>query len=175
MNMDNFEHKAKNLFEHYQPESENDQIWNHIEPHLKKKKKRRFIIWFFVGAGLDRFNRLARLSSGTPTAAGPRGRMGSFDRARAAGPVRARHYGATDAPEPAASEAHEVPRVGFTYYFGRAVLVPLARLFYRPRIEGRRNIPRTGKVILASNHLSFIDSLIIPMFAPRRTPPCLTA
>ena len=75
--------------------------------------------------------------------------------------------GATDAPEPAASEAHEVPRVGFTYYFGRAVLVPLARLFYRPRIEGRRNIPRTGKVILASNHLSFIDSLIIPMFAPR--------
>ena len=43
MNMDNFEHKAKNLFEHYQPESENDQIWNHIEPHLKKKKKRRFI------------------------------------------------------------------------------------------------------------------------------------
>ena len=42
--------------------------------------------------------------------------------------------GATDAPEPAASEAHEVPRVGFTYYFGRAVLVPLARLFYRPRI-----------------------------------------
>lgn len=52
MNMDNFEHKAKNLFEHYQPESENDQIWNHIEPHLKKKKKRRFIIWFFVGAGL---------------------------------------------------------------------------------------------------------------------------
>ncbi|MBN8681091.1 MAG: hypothetical protein J0L99_00490 [Chitinophagales bacterium] len=52
MNMDNFEHKAKNLFEHYQPESENDQIWNNIEPHLKKKKKRRFIIWFFVGAGL---------------------------------------------------------------------------------------------------------------------------
>lgn len=57
--------------------------------------------------------------------------------------------------------------VGFTYYFGKAILVPLARVLYRPRIEGRGNIPRTGKVILASNHLSFIDSLAIPMFAPR--------
>ena len=73
-----------------------------------------------------------------------------------------------DAP----NEGHDDPRdtvspVGFTYYFGKAVLVPLARVFYRPRIEGRSNIPRTGKVILASNHLSFIDSLVIPMFAPR--------
>ena len=52
MNMDNFEQKTKNLFEQYRPETDNDQIWNNIEPHLKKKKKRRFIIWFFVGAGL---------------------------------------------------------------------------------------------------------------------------
>lgn len=63
--------------------------------------------------------------------------------------------------------ADEVAKVGFTYYLGRGVMVPLARLLYRPRIEGRRNIPRSGPVIVASNHLSFIDSLIIPMFAPR--------
>jgi len=75
---------------------------------------------------------------------------------------------APEAPEPEASPpAAEVAPVGFTYYFGRGVLVPLTRLIYRPRIEGRGNIPRTGKVILASNHLSFIDSLIIPMFSPR--------
>ncbi len=75
---------------------------------------------------------------------------------------------APDAPEPSASpSSDEVSGVGFTYYFGRAVLVPLTRLIYRPRIEGRGNIPRKGKVIFASNHLSFIDSLIIPMFAPR--------
>ncbi|MFV0375558.1 lysophospholipid acyltransferase family protein, partial [Microbacterium sp.] len=42
-----------------------------------------------------------------------------------------------------------------------------ARLAYRPHIEGRRNIPRDGPVILASNHLSFIDSFVIPTFAPR--------
>ena len=75
---------------------------------------------------------------------------------------------APDAPEPSASpSSDEVSGVGFTYYFGRAVLVPLTRLIYRPRIEGRGNIPRKGTVIFASNHLSFIDSLIIPMFAPR--------
>lgn len=82
------------------------------------------------------------------------------------------HGGASEAPERAATTDAEpdesgVAPVGFTYYFGRAVLVPLTRLIYRPRIEGRANIPRTGKVVFASNHLSFIDSLIIPMFAPR--------
>lgn len=79
--------------------------------------------------------------------------------------------GAPEAPEPPAapeaSEATDVAGVGFTYYVGRGVLVPLARLIYRPRIEGRKNIPRKGPVIVASNHLSFIDSLIIPMFSPR--------
>ncbi len=82
---------------------------------------------------------------------------------------------APDAPEPARaaddaperSDSSEVAPVGFTYFFGRAVLVPLTRLIYRPRIEGKANIPRKGKVIFASNHLSFIDSLVIPMFSPR--------
>ncbi|MFT4052286.1 MAG: lysophospholipid acyltransferase family protein [Microbacterium sp.] len=57
--------------------------------------------------------------------------------------------------------------MGTAYYVTRGVLIPLARLIYRPRVEGRGNIPRTGKIIFASNHLSFIDSILIPMFAPR--------
>jgi 1-acyl-sn-glycerol-3-phosphate acyltransferase len=40
-------------------------------------------------------------------------------------------------------------------------------MIYRPRIEGRANVPRTGPVIFASNHLSFIDSIAIPVAAPR--------
>lgn len=71
-------------------------------------------------------------------------------------------------PDPEPTErAPEIEGVGFTYFLGRGVLGPLARLLYRPRIEGRENVPRTGAVILASNHLSFIDSFIIPTFAPR--------
>jgi 1-acyl-sn-glycerol-3-phosphate acyltransferase len=43
----------------------------------------------------------------------------------------------------------------------------LARLVYRPIIEGRDNVPKHGAVIIASNHLSFIDSVVIPIVAPR--------
>ena len=36
------------------------------------------------------------------------------------------------------------------------------------RTEGREHLPATGPVILASNHLSFIDSVVIRLAAPRR-------
>lgn len=57
--------------------------------------------------------------------------------------------------------------MGLTYFVGRMVLRPLARLVYRPHIEGKANVPRSGPVIFASNHLSFLDSIAIPVTAPR--------
>src|SRR5689334_8698063 len=48
------------------------------------------------------------------------------------------------------------------------VVSPLARMVYRPTVEGLENIPGTGPVILAANHLSFVDSMIIPIVVPRR-------
>ncbi len=36
------------------------------------------------------------------------------------------------------------------------------------RVEGREHVPALGPVILASNHLSFIDSVVIRLAAPRR-------
>ncbi|GAA2989884.1 1-acyl-sn-glycerol-3-phosphate acyltransferase [Microbacterium terrae] len=53
------------------------------------------------------------------------------------------------------------------YALGRGLITPLARVIYRPRIEGKAGVPRTGPVIFASNHLSFIDSIAIPVAAPR--------
>lgn len=53
------------------------------------------------------------------------------------------------------------------YAVGRLLIAPLARLVARPRIEGRENVPQDGPVIFASNHLSFIDSIAIPVAAPR--------
>ncbi|MFT4082513.1 MAG: lysophospholipid acyltransferase family protein [Nocardioides sp.] len=44
---------------------------------------------------------------------------------------------------------------------------PLLRAAWRPTVTGRENVPRTGGVILASNHLSFADSVVIPSTAPR--------
>jgi 1-acyl-sn-glycerol-3-phosphate acyltransferase len=59
------------------------------------------------------------------------------------------------------------PSVALVYAMGRFLLTPLARVLYRPHITGREHVPRTGPVIFASNHLSFIDSIAIPVAAPR--------
>jgi 1-acyl-sn-glycerol-3-phosphate acyltransferase len=48
------------------------------------------------------------------------------------------------------------------------LLGPLLRLIYRPKAIGLENIPETGPVILAANHLSFIDSLFIPLLVRRQ-------
>lgn len=76
----------------------------------------------------------------------------------------------TPAPDAASAdpaEAEEIAGVGLTYFVGRYLGGLLVRMIYRPRIEGRQHMPRKGPIILASNHLSFIDSFVIPMFAPR--------
>jgi 1-acyl-sn-glycerol-3-phosphate acyltransferase len=54
-----------------------------------------------------------------------------------------------------------------SYALLRLVLRALMRL-WRVRVEGLENVPRSGGVLLASNHLSFIDSLLIPVVVPRR-------
>lgn len=73
-----------------------------------------------------------------------------------------------DADEPIAPAPDQaVTRMGATYFLGRFVLTPLARVLYRPHLEGRSLVPRTGPVIFASNHLSFLDSIAIPVSAPR--------
>ena len=57
---------------------------------------------------------------------------------------------------------------GVVYLIARFVLRPLFLLALRPTVVGRQNVPTTGPFIIASNHLSFIDSMVIPLMAPRR-------
>ena len=54
------------------------------------------------------------------------------------------------------------------YWVLKAVLTPLLRFFYRVRVEGAENLPGEGPVILASNHLSFSDSIFLPLVMRRR-------
>ena len=54
------------------------------------------------------------------------------------------------------------------YGFSRTSLRGFAKVVWRPNVVGLDNVPDSGPVILASNHLSFIDSVMIPMVAPRR-------
>ncbi|MGC7093589.1 lysophospholipid acyltransferase family protein [Amycolatopsis lurida] len=44
----------------------------------------------------------------------------------------------------------------------------LFRLVFRPVVRGHEHLPRTGPVILASNHLSFIDSVVLQLVTRRQ-------
>ena len=54
------------------------------------------------------------------------------------------------------------------YTVMHSVVPPLARAVWRPTVRGLENVPKTGPVILASNHLSFVDSVVIPCVVPRK-------
>ncbi|WP_407320014.1 lysophospholipid acyltransferase family protein [Isoptericola halotolerans] len=54
-----------------------------------------------------------------------------------------------------------------TYRILKLVLSLLVYVFLRPQVSGLHNVPRRGPVIIASNHLSFIDSIILPLVVPR--------
>jgi 1-acyl-sn-glycerol-3-phosphate acyltransferase len=44
---------------------------------------------------------------------------------------------------------------------------PLAHAMCRPHISGAANVPRSGGAILAANHLSVLDSFLLPALLPR--------
>jgi len=54
------------------------------------------------------------------------------------------------------------------YWIVKAILSPILRLLFRPKVEGLENIPDEGAAILASNHLSFSDSIFLPLVVSRR-------
>ena len=54
------------------------------------------------------------------------------------------------------------------YAIVHSVVAPLTKVIWRPTVRGLENIPATGPVILASNHLSFADSVVIPVVVPRK-------
>jgi 1-acyl-sn-glycerol-3-phosphate acyltransferase len=54
-----------------------------------------------------------------------------------------------------------------TYQFSRVVMGPALYLLGRPRVSGLEHVPASGPAILASNHLSIIDSVYLPLVIPR--------
>ncbi|MSV65753.1 MAG: 1-acyl-sn-glycerol-3-phosphate acyltransferase [Actinobacteria bacterium] len=41
-------------------------------------------------------------------------------------------------------------------------------VLFRPKVKGLRHVPGSGPVIIASNHLSFSDSIFMPLVVPRK-------
>jgi 1-acyl-sn-glycerol-3-phosphate acyltransferase len=54
------------------------------------------------------------------------------------------------------------------YWVLKSLLSPIFRLLWRVDVEGREHIPTTGAVIVAPNHVSFCDSLFVPLVIRRR-------
>ncbi|CAB4691975.1 unannotated protein [freshwater metagenome] len=54
------------------------------------------------------------------------------------------------------------------YAILKAILLPLLSLIFRPKVEGLSHVPTNGPAIIASNHLSFSDSIFMPLVIPRR-------
>jgi 1-acyl-sn-glycerol-3-phosphate acyltransferase len=55
------------------------------------------------------------------------------------------------------------------YWFLKFVVVgPALHLFFGIKVRGLQNLPKHGPVIVASNHLSAIDSFFIPIALPRK-------
>lgn len=54
------------------------------------------------------------------------------------------------------------------YTLLKAFLSPILMVLFRPKVTGLRNVPTLGPVIIASNHLSFSDSIFMPLVVPRK-------
>jgi 1-acyl-sn-glycerol-3-phosphate acyltransferase len=54
------------------------------------------------------------------------------------------------------------------YWVIKIVVTPVLRVCCRIKVEGKEHLPRSGPVILASNHRSFLDSIFIPLLVSRR-------
>jgi 1-acyl-sn-glycerol-3-phosphate acyltransferase len=54
------------------------------------------------------------------------------------------------------------------YWVVKGILTPILRTLFRPWVEGAEHIPHTGAAIFASNHLSFSDSIFLPLVVPRK-------
>jgi 1-acyl-sn-glycerol-3-phosphate acyltransferase len=55
----------------------------------------------------------------------------------------------------------------FVYHLCSIASLCLCKAYFRLRVEGLENIPKSGGAVLASNHQSFIDILILGACSPR--------
>ncbi|HWM33707.1 MAG TPA: lysophospholipid acyltransferase family protein [Pseudolysinimonas sp.] len=55
----------------------------------------------------------------------------------------------------------------FYLFLKNVIIGPFVFSVFRPWVRGRENVPAKGAVIYASNHLSFIDSVFLPIVVDR--------
>ena len=54
------------------------------------------------------------------------------------------------------------------YWVMKTIFIgPVVNVLFRPWVKGMDNVPETGPAVLVSNHLSFSDSIFLPLAVPR--------
>jgi 1-acyl-sn-glycerol-3-phosphate acyltransferase len=56
----------------------------------------------------------------------------------------------------------------FWLFLKFVLLGPALHLLFRPKVTGLENIPREGGAIVAANHVSFLDGMLLPLVVPHR-------
>jgi 1-acyl-sn-glycerol-3-phosphate acyltransferase len=56
----------------------------------------------------------------------------------------------------------------FWLFLKFVLLGPALHLLFRPKVTGLEHIPREGGAIIAANHVSFLDPLLLPLVVPHR-------
>ena len=76
----------------------------------------------------------------------------------------------TENPTATTPEVTEAPivRSGYLYWVMKVVLTPIMTVAFRPHIEGMANVPKRGPALLACNHTSYLDWLILPLVVRTR-------
>lgn len=67
--------------------------------------------------------------------------------------------------------AGRADRLGPWWRLGLAVLGPLLHLAFRIRVEGAERLPREGPAILAANHVSALDGILLALLTAERSRP----
>ena len=64
-------------------------------------------------------------------------------------------------------DARVTERSGWSRRVMFGVAGPVCRPLFRLRVEGREHLPAAGAAIIAANHLSFFDSVVLALAVPR--------
>jgi 1-acyl-sn-glycerol-3-phosphate acyltransferase len=68
----------------------------------------------------------------------------------------------------AATTGHEVSSTGILYPLVRALIRAAGKLVWPVKVTGLENVSAAGPVIIAPNHISFLDSVVLIGVLPRR-------
>lgn len=71
-------------------------------------------------------------------------------------------------PASAAPSHAPVDRSGYLYWLIKIVATVPLLLYFRPRVQGMGNVPRQGAAIIACNHVSWLDWIVMPLVILRR-------